>query len=229
MPRSVTIPARPQPLTAVPEETALIVVDMQNAYLSKGGYLDLCGFDVSGSGPVIEETARLIADCRAAGIPIIYLQNGFSPDLREAGGPGAPVWHKSNALQFMRANEAYAGKLITHGSWDHEIVPEVAPEPGDIVVAKSRYSGFAGTNLEQILHAKRIRNLLLCGVATNVCVESTLRDAYHREFFPVMVTDATGPAGGPAQQAATEFNVTAFFGWLTTRAELKAALMGNAG
>ncbi len=229
---TVTLPARPEPLAVTIAETALIVVDMQNAYSSKGGYIDLIGFDVSGAPPVIEETARLAAACRAAGIPVIYLQNGFSPDLREAPGPtgsspGAPVWHKSNALKFMRANEAYAGRLITHGTWDHAIVPELAPEPGDIVVPKARYSGFAGTALEQILAARRIRTLLVAGVATNVCVESTIRDAYHREFFPVMVTDAT-MAAGPGMQAATEFNVAQFFGWLTTGAEVRATLMGNA-
>jgi ureidoacrylate peracid hydrolase len=227
MPRTVQIAARPEPITVVPEETALIVVDMQHAYLSPGGYLDLCGFDVSGSPPVIEECARVIAACRAAAIPIIYLQNGFSADAREAAGPTAPVWHKSNALKFMRANQAYAGKLITHGTWDHEIVPEVAPLPGDTVVGKSRYSGFAGTALEQILHARRIRTVLVVGVATNVCVESTIRDAYHREFFPVMVSDATLGAG-PGSQEATEFNIKAFFGWVTSGAELRAALGSNA-
>jgi ureidoacrylate peracid hydrolase len=224
---AVALPARPEPITVTIGETALIVVDMQNAYCSKGGYIDLIGFDVSGAPPVIEETARLVAACRAARIPVIYLQNGFSPDLREAPGPDAPVWHKSNALKFMRANEAYAGKLITHGTWDHAIVPELAPEPGDIVVPKSRYSGFAGTALEQILRARRICTLLVAGVATNVCVESTVRDAYHREFFPVLVTDAT-MAAGPGMQEATEFNVAQFFGWLTTGAEMRAALLGNA-
>ena len=226
MPRTVQIAARPDPITVVPEETALIVVDMQHAYLSKGGYLDLCGFDVSGSLPVVEECARVIAACRDAAIPVIYLQNGFSPDMREAPGPSAPVWHKSNALKFMRTNEAYAGKLITHGTWDHEIVPEVAPRLGEVVVGKSRYSGFAGTALEQILHARRIRTVLVAGVATNVCVESTIRDAYHREFFPVMVSDATLGAGSGSQEA-TEFNVTAFFGWVTSGAELRAALGSN--
>ena len=225
MPRTVQLAARPAPITVIPEETALIVVDMQNAYCSKGGYIDLCGFDVSGAPPVIEECARLVAACRAAGIPVIYLQNGFSPDQREAP-PSAPVWHKSNALRFMRENEAYAGKLITHGTWDHEIVPELAPRPGDLVVAKSRYSGFAGTALGQILAARRIRTLLVCGVATNVCVESTIRDAYHREYFPVMLTDAT-MAAGPGQQQATEFNVERFFGWLSSGAELRASLTAN--
>lgn len=226
MPRAVQLSARPEPITVVPEETALIVVDMQNAYLSPGGYIDLVGFDVSGAPPVIEETAQVIAACRAAGIPVIYLQNGFSPDQREVGGPSAPVWHKSNALKFMRANEAYAGRLITHGTWDHAIVEALAPEPGDILVPKSRYSGFAGTGLEQILAARRIRTLLVAGVATNVCVESTIRDAYHREFFPVMVTDAT-MAAGPGAQQATEFNIETFFGWLTTGAEVRAALLNN--
>lgn len=227
MTRTVTLPARPEPITVTVEETALIIVDMQNAYLSKGGYIDLVGFDVSGAPPVIEETARIAEACRAAGIPIIYLQNGFSPDQREAPET-APVFHKSNALKFMRANEAYAGKLITHGTWDHEIVPELTPQAGDVVVPKSRYSGFAGTALEQILAARRIRTLLVCGVATNVCVESTIRDAYHREFFPVMLADAT-MAAGPGTQQATEFNVQAFFGWLSSGAELRAALMANAG
>jgi ureidoacrylate peracid hydrolase len=226
MTRIVTLPARPEPLAIDLAETALVIVDMQNAYCSKGGYIDLVGFDVSGAAPVIAETARIAAACRAAGLPVIYLQNGFSPDQREAGGPAAPVWHKSNALKFMRANEAYAGKLITHGTWDHEIVPELTPEPGDILVPKARYSGFAGTALEQLLHARRIRTLLVAGVATNVCVESTIRDAYHREFFPVMLTDATMAAGAGAQ-AATEFNVAAFFGWLATGVELRAALMSN--
>ncbi|MEO3470722.1 cysteine hydrolase [Roseomonas sp. CAU 1739] len=225
MPRTVSLPARPEPLTVTIEETALIIVDMQNAYLSKGGYIDLVGFDVSGAAPVIYETARIAEACRAAGIPVIYLQNGFSPDQREAP-PSAPVWRKSNALKFMRANDAYAGKLITHGTWDHEIVPELTPRPGDIVVPKARYSGFAGTGLEQVLASRRIRTLLVCGVATNVCVESTIRDAYHREFFPVMLTDATMGAGPGAQQA-TEFNVQAFFGWLSTGAEMRAALNTN--
>jgi ureidoacrylate peracid hydrolase len=227
MSRTVQLAARPEPISVVPEETALIVVDMQHAYCSPGGYIDLVGFDVSGAPPVIEEAARTIAACRAAGIPVIYLQNGFSPDVREAPGPSAPVWHKSNALKFMRANEAYAGKLITHGTWDHEILPEVAPAPGDLVVAKSRYSGFAGTALEQILHARRVRTLLVVGVATNVCVESTIRDVYHREFFPIMVSDAT-MAAGPGVQEATEFNLRAFFGWVTTGVEVRAALGANA-
>ncbi len=226
-PRTVTLPSRPEPLTVAIDETALIVVDMQNAYCSPGGYMDTVGFDVSGAAPVIAETRRLIDACKAAGICVIYLQNGFEPDQRDVGGPTAPVWHKSNALRHMRQNPEWAGKLITKGTWDYAIVDALTPAAGDIVVPKSRYSGFAGTNLEQILAARRIRTVLVAGVATNVCVESTIRDAYHREYFPVMVSDATMAAGGDPAQAATEFNVLRFFGWLVDGAGVRMALTRN--
>ena len=228
MSRTVSLPTRPEPLNVTIERTALIVVDMQNAYCSAGGYLDRVGFDMSGTGPAIAETRRILDVCRATGILIVFLQNGFEPDGRDVGGPTAPVWHKSNALRFMRDNPGWTGKLITKGGWDHAIVDELAPLPGDLVVSKSRYSGFAGTNLEQILSARRIDTVLVCGSATNVCVESTIRDAYHREYFPVMITDAT-IAAGPGAQEATEFNVSRFFGWLTTGEELRASLTRNSG
>lgn len=228
MTRTITLPTRPEPLTVTVERTALIVVDMQNAYCSPGGYMDRVGFDVSGSPPVIAETRRVVDACKAAGMAVIYLQNGFEPDQRDVGGPTAPVWHKSNALRYMRDNPDQAGKLITKGGWDHAIVDGLQPGPGDVVVQKSRYSGFAGTNLDQILSSRRIETVLVCGVASNVCVESTIRDAYHREYFPVMITDAT-MAAGPGAQEATEFNVLRFFGWLTNSQDLRQALTSNTG
>jgi ureidoacrylate peracid hydrolase len=226
--RRVVLPTRPDPLKIELDRAALIVVDMQNAYCSQGGYLDRVGFDVSGSAPVIAEAKKLVDACKAAGIRVIYLQNGFEPDLRDVGGETAPVWHKSNALRYMREHPEWSGRLLTKGTWDHAIVDELTPSPSDIVIHKSRYSGFAGTNLEQILSAGRIDTLLVCGVATNVCVESTIRDAYHREYFPIMITDATMPAG-PGMQEATEFNILRFFGWLTTGAEFRSALTSNSG
>src|SRR6516164_1177342 len=98
----VTFPARPSDLHALLEETALIVVDMQNAYLSKGGYLDLIGTDVSKGPAVIAKTNAVINACRKARVKIIFLQNGFEADLKEAQNPASPVYHKSNALKYMR-------------------------------------------------------------------------------------------------------------------------------
>ncbi len=95
------LPARPEALRMKLGETALVVVDMQNAYASPGGYLDLAGFDVSSTGPVANIKKACTA-ARAAGIPVIFFQNGWDPAYVEAGGPGSPNWHKSNALKTMR-------------------------------------------------------------------------------------------------------------------------------
>lgn len=221
---NLVIPARPEAIAIAPATTALVVVDMQNAYLSKGGYLDRVGFDVSTSPPVIAAAARVLAAARQAGLFVAHLQNGFSADLKEAGGPTSPVWHKSNALKYMRAHPEAQGTLITHGTWDHEIVDELKPLPGEAVVPKARYSGFAATNLEQLLRARGITTLILVGVNTNVCVESTLRDAYHREFFGLMVPDATLQAGPQHIFDASVFNVERFLGWTAPAEAVVCAL-----
>jgi ureidoacrylate peracid hydrolase len=92
----------------------------------------------------------------------------------------------------------------------------VKPAPGDIVVPKTRYSGFFNSTLDSTLRTRGIRNLVFTGIATNVCVESTLRDAFHLEYFAVMLADATHELGGPAIQAATVYNVETFFGWVSS-------------
>jgi ureidoacrylate peracid hydrolase len=224
---SVTLESEPEPIAFDPSATALVVVDMQNAYLSKGGYLDRVGFDVSASGPVIDAVQGVLKSARDRGLFIVHLQNGFDALQTEAGGPTSPVWYKSNALKYMRANPSERGKLITHGTWDHEIVDALRPAPGEAIVPKARYSGFAGTNLEQLLRARAISTLLLAGVNTNVCVESTLRDAYHREFFAVMIPDATLQAGSESIFEATVFNVRNFFGWTASSAAVVRALSGS--
>lgn len=220
----ISIPARPAALECKLAETALIVVDMQNAYLSEGGYLDLVGLDISQAPKAIAGTKAVIDAARGAGLKIIYLQNGFDPELNEAANSLSPVYHKSNALKFMRSHPDYAGKLITRGTWDHGFAEGIRPAPGEPVVRKARYSGFAGTNLDVILRASRITTLLLVGVNANVCVESTLRDAYHREYFALMVSDATYQSGPPAMLEATLFNVEKFFGWVSTTEEVCRAL-----
>ena len=136
----VTLPARPEPIRVAADETAVIVVDMQNAYASPGGYLDLAGFDIGGAARVIEQTAKVLETARAAGLPVIYFQNGWDEDYVEAGGPGSPNWHKSNALKTMRARPELQGKLLARGGWDYELVEALAPQPGDIVLPKTRYS-----------------------------------------------------------------------------------------
>jgi ureidoacrylate peracid hydrolase len=215
-PAPLVLPARPDPFAMQATQTALIVVDMQNAYASEGGYVDSAGFDISGARGVIDRIVQAIAAARAAGMVIVFLQNGWDAQYVEAGGPGSPNWHKSNALKTMRRKPELAGKFLAKGGWDYELIPACAPQPGDIVVPKTRYSGFFNSTLDSTLRARGVRSLVFTGIATNVCVESTLRDAFHLEYFSVMLEDATHELGGSAIQKAAVYNVETFFGWVAT-------------
>ena len=221
---SVTLPARPEALRLKPSETAVIVVDMQNAYASAGGYVDIAGFDVAGAAGAVAKTKIVLDAARAAGVTVIFFQNGWDKDYVEAGTPGSPNWHKSNALKTMRARPELAGTLLAKGTWDYAIVDELKPRPGDIVIAKTRYSGFFNTNIDSVLRARGIRNLVFTGVATNVCVESSLRDAFHLEYFGVVLEDATHHLGPDFIQQASLYNIEKFFGWVSTVADFCGAI-----
>ncbi|WP_052130642.1 pyrimidine utilization protein B [Erwinia typographi] len=212
---SVTLPARPEPIAFPPEQTALIVVDMQNAYATTGGYLDLAGFDVSTTSPVIDQINVAVKAAREAGIQIIWFKNGWDDQYVEAGGPGSPNWHKSNALKTMRQRPELQGKLLAKGGWDYELVDQLQPQPGDIVLPKPRYSGFFNTPLDSMLRSRGIRHLVFTGIATNVCVESTLRDGFFLEYFGIVLEDATYQAGPLFAQQAAIFNIETFFGWVS--------------
>ena len=211
----ITLNARPDSLRFDPAQSALIVVDMQNAYATKGGYLDLAGFDVSATAPVIEKIKTAVAAARDAGMLIIWFQNGWDEQYVEAGGPGSPNWHKSNALKTMRKHPELQGKLLAKGGWDYQLVDELVPQEGDIVLPKPRYSGFFNTPLDSILRSRGIRHLVFTGIATNVCVESTLRDGFFLEYFGVVLEDATHQAGPAFAQQAALFNIETFFGWVS--------------
>jgi ureidoacrylate peracid hydrolase len=221
---AVTLPARPESLRLKPSETAVVVVDMQNAYATEGGYVDIAGFDVSGAAGAIVKTKTVLDAARAAGVTVIFFQNGWDKDYVEAGTPGSPNWHKSNALKTMRARPELAGTLLAKGTWDYAIVDELKPQPGDIVIPKTRYSGFFNTNIDSVLRARGIRNLVFTGVATNVCVESSLRDAFHLEYFGVVLEDATHHLGPDFIQQASLYNIEKFFGWVSTVADFCGAI-----
>ena len=224
--RTFELPAEPSSLSCDLDRTALIVVDMQNAFASPGGMLDLAGIDVSPARDVIANAAMVVEAARGARVPVVYLTIGYPPDLSTAGGVDSPNPQKELALCLMRERPELRGKLLTFGTWDFEIVPELAPLPGDVVIVKSRYSGFYGTSLDSVLRSRGVRNLLLVGIASNVCVESTIRDAYFLEYWAVMVADATMPAGSQAIQEATEYNVRTFFGWVANSEDLVTLLRG---
>ncbi len=174
-----TLTARPEAITFDPQQTALIVVDMQNAYATPGGYLDLAGFDVSTTRPVIANIQTAVTAARAAGMLIIWFQNGWDEQYVEAGGPGSPNYHKSNALKTMRNQPLLQGKLLAKGSWDYQLVDELVPQPRRYSAAEAALQRFLQYAAGQhFLRSRGIRHLVFTGIATNVCVESTLRDFF---------------------------------------------------
>ena len=203
---------------------AIIVVDMQNAFASQGGMFDLSGLDILGAQQVIRVTKEVLDISRAAGMKIVYLQMGYDADLTNAGGPDSPNPHKELALLLMKKRPELKGKVLTEGQWDWEVVEELRPQPGDLVVNKTRYSGFYGTPLDSLLRTRGIKTLFFTGIATNVCVESTLRDAFFLDYWPILLRDATMQAGPPMLQEATIQNVELALGWTLASSEFRQAL-----
>ena len=219
--------AKPEPVDVAFERSAVVVVDMQNAFASKGGTLDLAGADLSDAPRVVRTIRQVVDAARPAGVPIVFVQIGYKPDLSNAGGRRSPNYYKETSMCLMNKRPELKGKLLTEGSWDFAMVDELAPQPGDLVVLKTRYSGFAGTTLDAQLRDRGIQYLFFTGIAANVCVESTLRDAYFLDYWPILVADGTMAAGGRSLYEATLFNVESFFGWTVKSEDLRASLAAS--
>jgi len=220
----VKLNTKPEEIEVDLAKSAIVIVDMQNAFASKGGTLDLAGADLSEAPRVVRTIRRVLDAARAAGTTVAHLQVGYKPDLSNAGGTRSPNYYKETAMHLMCTRPELKGKLLTEGSWDFALVDELAPLPGEIVITKTRYSGFAGTTLDSQLRVRGIQYLFFAGIAANVCVESTLRDAYFLDYWPILVADGTMAAGGQKMYEATLFNVESFFGWTITSDNLRASL-----
>ena len=199
---------------------------MQNAFASKQGMLDLAGADISAAQRVIQLAVQVLDAARGAGIPIVYLQMGYQPDLCDSGGPESPNWHKELGIRMMNRRPELRGKLATVGSWDFDIVGELKPRPDDVVITKTRYSGFAHTPLDDELKRRGVRYLFFTGIATNVCVESTLRDAFFLDYWPILIADAAMGSDAQGHEAALR-NVESFFGWTVTTEEFVGKIGGK--
>ena len=184
--------------------------------------LDIAGRDISGAPGVVRSIKTILDAARRAEVLIVYVQMGYKPDLSDSGGPNSPNWHKELAMHLMNGRPELKGRLLTEGTWDFAIVEELQPQPGDLVVLKTRYSGFVGTTLDSQLRTRGIRYLFFAGIATNVCVESTLRDAYFQDYWPH--ADGAMPAGPPSLHEGTLYKVENFFGWTITTHEILKTL-----
>ena len=226
MEKKTFLKAKPEPIEIDLYRTAAIVVDMQNAFCSKGGMLDQLGRDLTPIQKIIEPCRKAIDAIRSRICKIIYLQMGFDSDLHSSGGPNSPNWYKGTALRMMREHpELLDGKPLVFDTYHTEIIRELKPRKGDMVIRKQRLSGFYGTNLDQTLFTYNIKYLIFMGVTTNVCVESTLRDAFFHNYFPILLADAVQTTSPDYCQKATIYNVEKTFGWVTNSKNLVNALL----
>jgi ureidoacrylate peracid hydrolase len=191
--------------------TALLVVDVQNDFChNQGVFSKYKSVTLDHVEQAISNLSALIAKCREFKLPIIFIRTIHSE------------W--TNAPSWLKRIEGVAEKMriCAPESWGSDFY-NVAPKEGDCIVTKHRYSAFIGTDLDLILRSKGIENILVTGVATNVCVESTARDGYHRDYNVILIEDCCG-AYDNAEHAATLNNISKFFGTVTTSETLKAAL-----
>jgi ureidoacrylate peracid hydrolase len=229
--RLITVNARPETLDVDPARSAVIVVDMQNDFGSEGGMFALAGIDISRIRGAIAPTARVLAAARQTGIPVVYLKMGFQPDLSDVGDAAAPNWVKHRQMragEAVTAPDGSASRILIRDTWNTEIVSELTPELGDLVLYKSRFSGFFRTELDQALQEKEINTLIITGCTTSVCVEATMRDAMFRDYTCLLLEDCTAEpigAGLPrSNHDASLLVLEILFGWVTPSAEFISAL-----
>lgn len=223
-PKLIVLQAEPEPIEIDLRRTAIMVIDMQNASVRKGGMLDLIGIDISGTQKIIEPIKEITNIARARGCKVIYIAKRHPSDMSDTGGPNSPVWYKDTALNILREHPEWRDRLTLRNTWGAEIIKELDPQEGDIIVETMRYSAFFQTNLDTILKTYDIKYLVFTGATIGMCVEATIRDAYYLGYFPILVADATAPGGPPFVPEATIFNVKVCYGWVTTTKDIVKAM-----
>jgi ureidoacrylate peracid hydrolase len=190
-----------------PSETALIVIDVQNDFCAKGGYFDKTGADLAPIDPAVDRMSEVVSAARDAGVTVIFVRSHYDPV------------YLSPAQNERRRRVGWDIPLCRQGTWGVEFY-KLSPEPREVVVTKHRYDAFFNTDLELTLRSNGIRNVTLCGVATNVCVESTARSAFFRDFEVVLASDCCAARNMHAHEAALE-NVRRHFGMVATGEDIR--------
>lgn len=215
----IRIDALPGPFSFEPAHTALVMIDMQRDFIEPGGFGATLGNDVSLLKPVVPAAAELIAWCREHGILVIHTQECHRPDLSDC--PPAKRLRGKPSLRI--GDPGPMGRILILGEPGAGFVPELLPQDGDLVIAKPGKGAFYGTNLGEELTQRGITHLIFGGVTTEVCVQTTMREANDRGYECLLIEEATGSYFPEFKQAAIEMIRAqgGIVGWTARLADLR--------
>lgn len=214
--------AEPYSLPFDPASTALLIIDMQRDFLEPGGFGELLGNDVSLLRSTIEPCGRVLKAARKAGLTVIHTREGHRPDLTDA----PPSKLARGGLEVGIGDDGPMGRVLVRGEPGHDIIPELAPEGDEPVVDKPGKGAFYETDLDLILQNRGIRTLIVCGVTTEVCVHTTVRQANDRGFECVVLSDCVGSYFPEFQRIGLEMIKAqgGIFGWVSDSGQVIKAL-----
>jgi nicotinamidase-related amidase len=221
----ITVAAQPYVFEFDPSHTALVIIDMQRDFLEPGGFGDALGNDVSLLRRTIAPTRRLLEAARAAQMLVIHTREGHRPDLTDL----PPAKYVRGHFATHIGDPGPMGRILVRGEAGHDIIPELAPAPGEPVIDKPGKGAFYATDLDSILKHRDISTLLVCGVTTEVCVNTTVREANDRGYDCLVLEDCVGSYFPQFQEMGLKMIKAqgGIFGWVGRSDAVIAALGAN--